>query len=208
MNYEILKEQYKDNKECLKIVNNYIEINNYNNRINEKIFGFLNKCSDLEEHSNHNYELQKTLELNKIYFQGYILESQICKSLKENNTNYSIQQLKQYIVENANNLGDEYSAYYEAIELYEMADEIEELIDEKIELEMTTIYGITDIIKDIENISKNDYENLYLTIKFNIENNYLNKNIIDSNIYELCISMLNDIFNYFISGYPEIGNFR
>lgn len=206
MNYEILKEQYKDKKECLKIVNNYIEINNYNNRINEKIFVFLNKCSKLEEHSNHNYELQKTLELNKIYFQGYILESQLCKSLKENNTNYSIGQLKQYILANANNLGEEYSAYYEAIELYEMADEIEELIDEKIELEMTIIYELTDKITEIENINNNEYENLYLKIKFNIENNYLNKNIIDSNIYQLCISMLNEIFNYFISGYPEISN--
>lgn len=206
MNYEILKEEYKGKKECLKIVNNYIDINNYNNRINEKIFVFLNKCSDLEEHSNHNYELQKTLELNKIYFQGFILESELCKSLKDNNTNYSIRKLKQYIITNANNLENEYSAYYEAIELYEMADEIEELIDEKIELEMTTIYDITDIITEIENINKNEYENLYLKIKFNIENNYLNKNIIDNNIYELCINMLNDIFNYFISGYPDISN--
>lgn len=206
MNYENLKEVYKDKNECLKIVNNYIEINNYNNRINEKIFVFLNKCSDLEEHSNHNYELQKTLELNKIYFQGYILESELCKNLKKNNTNYSIGQLKQYIITNANNLGDEYSSYYEAIELYEMADEIEELIDEKIELEMTTIYDIADIIIEIENINKNEYENLYLKIKFNLENNYLNKNIIDNNIYELCINMLNDIFNYFISGYPQVAN--
>jgi len=206
MNYENLKEVYKDKNECLKIVNNYIEINNYNNRINEKIFVFLNKCSDLEEHSNHNYELQKTLELNKIYFQGYILESELCKNLKENNTNYSIGQLKQYIITNANNLGDEYSAYYEAIELYEMADEIEELIDEKIELEMTTIYELTDIITEIENINKKEYENLYLKIKFQIETNYLNKNVIDNNIYELCISMLNEIFNYFISGYPQVAN--
>ena len=89
-----------------------------------------------------------------------------------------------------------------------MADEIEELIDEKIELEMTTIYDIADIITEIENINKNEYENLYLKIKFNIENNYLNKNIIDNNIYDLCISILNDIFNYFISGYPEILNYQ
>ena len=94
MNYEVLKEQYKDNIQSLNIINAIIEINKYNERINEKIFVFLNKCTELEEISNHNYELQKTLELNKIFFQGYVLDSDLCKYFKENNIpNYSIKQI-------------------------------------------------------------------------------------------------------------------
>lgn len=192
-----------DENVSVKVLETFIEVENYNQKINDKIFNFITKCSELEELSNHYYGIQKTLELNKNYFQGYVLESYLCNYLKENtNQDYSISQLKEFMNQYATNSSEDYSSYYLALELYEMADEIEELIENKIEYEMTFIYDFDSNIEKLE--ETNQYEELYNSIKDKLTNDLLNNNLIDDNSFGKLLLILNDSFNFFISGYPDI----
>lgn len=205
MNSENLINELEDNNYSTTILESYLEVENYNKKYSEKLFNFITRCSELEELSEHKYEIQKSLELNKIYFQGYILDSDICNYLKENtNSNYSIEQLRNFINQYENNSNEDLYSYHLALELYELADDIEQIVDDKIEYEMKKIYALTTLIENIENINSNNYEMLYLKIKKELTDNYLNKNLIDDKVFGICIQMLNDIFNYFITGYFDI----
>ncbi len=82
-----------------------LKLENYDKNIQEKLQDFITGCFSLKESSNGQYQVQKTIELNKIYFQGYVLDSKICKNLKEDNvTDYSLTTLKNYLNKNFNNL--------------------------------------------------------------------------------------------------------
>lgn len=60
------------------------------------------------------------------------------------------------------------------------------------------------ILRKIKYIDSNEYENLYNEIKNELNSKYLNQNLIDDKSYGICIKILNDIFNFYISGYPDI----
>ena len=90
-------------------------LDKYNKNIQDKLQDFVTGCYFLEESSNGKYQVQKTIELNKIYFQGYVLESPLCKKLRENNVDdYSLTDLKEYINKNFNDLEIDCTPYYEA----------------------------------------------------------------------------------------------
>lgn len=60
------------------------------------------------------------------------------------------------------------------------------------------------MINNIKNINNNDYEELYNQIINQLNDNYLNQNLIDDKSFSVCKQIINDIFNYYISGYPDI----
>lgn len=195
----------EDKNYSTSILESYIEVEKYNQQITEKLFNFTTKCSELEELSEHKYEIQKTIELNKIYFQGYVLDSDICNYIKDNTSNnYSISDLKNYMTMWEQNSNEDLTSYHMALELYELADSIEDLIDTKVEYEMKKLYELTSVIGEIENANGNEYEIIYNRIKGELTSNYLNLNLMDDNAFGICIQMLNDIFNYFMSGYIDI----
>ena len=37
-----------------------------------------------------------------------------------------------------------------------------------------------------------------------LRNNFFDKNLFDNNSYEICVKILNDIFEFYINGYPDI----
>ena len=55
----------------------------------------------------------------------------------------------------------------------------------------------------ISNIDKSKYEELYTMFKQQLDDFYRNKQL-DDQAYKICIQMLNDIFNFYINGYPLI----
>ena len=195
-----------ENKQSVSILETYIEVENYNKLIDEKLFNFVKECLKLEELSNHEYEIQRTLKLNKIYFQGYVSETNACSYLRKGNyTECSFEQLRNFL----NNYEQQYPSddltpYYKALELYEIADDIEQTIDDKIKLEMMKLYELDQTIDSIVDIDKNELEKIYYIVKDNIVNNYLNNNLMDDKSFNICIQMMNDVFNYYISGYPDI----
>ena len=84
-----------------------------------------------------------------------------------------------------------------------MLEEIEKLVDKKIEREISEISNIFNDIRNIQNIVSDEYEKLYFDSKNKINTEYKNNKINDM-AYNLCIQLLNDIFNFYMNGYPNI----
>ena len=121
----------------LKILESYVEIDKIHDEINNKMFNFITKATELIELSDDEFQIEKTLKLNKISLKGFILESPCCLSLNMNNIiNYSLQELKNYFIQYQNSFNEDCSKYYLAISLYELIEEIESLVDSKTNLEI------------------------------------------------------------------------
>ena len=132
------------------------------------------------------------------------MDSSCCINLNMNNIiNYSIQELKAYLMQYENKYNEDYSKYYLAVSLYELIEEIENLIDSKISLEIENLSRIIPNIKSIKEIDKAKYEEVYFNSK-NYINEYFKNLKLDEKTYDICIQSLNNIFNFYISGYPNI----
>lgn len=188
----------------VKILESYVEIDKIHDDINNKIFNFITKANELVELSEDNYQIEKTLMLNKISLKGYVLDSDLCKQLSENNLNdYSINELENYIIQYEKSFNIDYSQYLLSLSLYELIEDIENQVDSKIELEINELSNIIQNISDIKNIDKTNYENLYYNLKSQLDSCF-KENKLNEKSYGICIQILNDIFNFYISGYPNI----
>ena len=188
----------------VKILESYVEVDKINNDINNKIFDFITKANELVELSEDDYQIEKTLMLNKISLKGYVLDSDLCKQLSENNINdYSINELKNYIIQYERSFDTDYSQYLLALSLNELIEDVENQVDSKIELEMSELSNIIQNINDIKNTEKTNYEKLYYNFKSQLDDCF-KENKLDEKSYGICIQILNDIFNFYISGYPNI----
>lgn len=187
-----------------KILESYREIDKIYNDINNKLFSFITKANELVELSKDEYQIEKSLLLNKISLKGYVLDSELCIELDKNNmAEYSIDELQEYFNQYEKTYNVNCINYFLALSLYKQIEEIEKLVDTKISLE---IKELGKIILDINNISirdKSEYEKLYTMFKQQLDDYYRN-NQIDNQAYKICIQMLNDIFNFYINGYPLV----
>ncbi len=188
----------------LKILESYVEIDRIYDKISSKMFDFITNASELVELSEDDYQIEKTIKLNKISLKSYILDSTCCSSLRENNiTNYSIEKLKKFFDKYEKIYNEDLSKYHLALSLYEMLEEIEKLVDKKIELEISEISKIYGNVVNIKSMVSGEYEKLYFDSKNKIDTEYKDNKINDE-VYNLCIQFLNDIFNFYIGGYPNI----
>lgn len=183
-----------------------LKVSAYNKQIEEQLEDFTTGCYTLKETSAGKYQVQKTTILNKIHLQGYILDSKLCRQFKANNiTNYSLTNLRDYITKNYNNLDNDYTSYYQALSLYEKANNLEELIDDKIELEIDLLSNYE---KDIEKLKYQELKKeqlvaFYKEIKEKLVKKLTN-NIMASQTKNSILIILNDVFEFFWSGYPTI----
>ena len=188
----------------VKILESYVEIDKINDDINNKIFNFITKANELVELSEDDYQIEKTLMLNKISLKGYVLDSDLCNKLSENNINdYSINELKNYIIQYERSFDTDYSQYLLALSLYELIEDVEKQVDSKIELEISELSNIIQSISDIKNTDKTNYENLYYNFKSQLDACFKENKLAEKS-YGICIQILNDIFNFYINGYPNI----
>ena len=188
----------------VKILESYVEIDKIHDDINNKIFNFITKANELVELSEDDYQIEKTLMLNKISLKGYVLDSDLCNKLSENNINdYSINELKNYIIQYERSFDTDYSQYLLALSLYELIEDVEKQVDSKIELEISELSNIIQSISDIKNTDKTNYENLYYNFKSQLDDCFKENKLAEKS-YGICIQILNDIFNFYISGYPNI----
>ena len=193
-----------DNTFSLKILESYIEMDKIQNKINSEMFNFITKANELVELSEDDYQIEKTLKLNKISLKGYVLDSECCVNLSANNIkDYSINELKNYLIQYEKSFNVDYSNYFLALSLYEATEEIENLVDNKVNLEIQKINELIPNINNIKSISQNEFEKLYLNLKNQLDN-YFKANSLNEKSYNICIQILNDIFNFYINGYPNI----
>ena len=188
----------------VKILESYVEIDKLHDDINKAMFNFITNANELVNLSEDDYQIEMTLRLNKISLKGYVLDSELCTQLHENNiTDYSIDELKQYLTQYEKTYNTDCLKYLLALSLYEQVEQIEQLVDSKIDLEIKELSKIISDINNILNIDKSEYEKLYTNLKNQLDENYKNQEL-DEKSYSICIQILNDIFNFYISGYPNI----
>ncbi len=183
------------------IYKNYEKINK---KIHNDLFEYLTKASELVELSNDLYQIEKSIKLNKISLKDYILNSNCCLSLSSNNVrNYSLEELKKYLYDYEKISGDNCSSYFLAVSLFELLEEIENNVDQKINMEMDLLNKINNNIKEIKESNVN-YEQLYSKIDLEIKNDYSQK--IDVYSFKIIKILLDDIFDFYINGYPRINS--
>lgn len=190
----------------VKILESYVEIDKLHDDINKAMFNFITKANELVDLSEDDYQIEMTLRLNKISLKGYVLDSELCTQLHENNiTDYSIDELKQYLTQYEKKYNTDCLKYLLALSLYEQIEQIEQLVDSKIDLEIKELSKIISDINNILNTDKSEYEKLYTNLKNQLDEYYTNQKL-DEKSYNICVQILNDIFNFYINGYPNIPN--
>ena len=190
----------------VKILESYVEIDKLHDDINKAMFNFITKANELVNLSEDDYQIEMTLRLNKISLKGYVLDSELCTQLHENNiTDYSIDELKQYLTQYEKKYNTDCLKYLLALSLYEQIEQIEQLVDSKIDLEIKELGKIISGITTISNVDKSEYEKLYTNLKNQLDEYYTNQKL-DEKSYNICVQILNDIFNFYINGYPNIPN--
>lgn len=194
-----------NNEFFLQLSHLYDEINNLELNINNRMFDFVNKASELVTLSNDDYQIEKSLELNKISLKGYVLDSKCCSLLNNDYqiNNYSIDELKTYFVQYEQKNNEDCFKYLLALSLYEQIEQIESQVEHKINLELENIKKIIHNINEINNALYEDYEQLYFKFK-NQLSNCINSNKLDEKSFNIYIKILNDIFNFYTKGYPTI----
>lgn len=193
-----------DDNISLKIIDSFSKIEKINNDINYKLSNFIMNAKELVELSDGYYQIEKNLKLNKIFLKGFLLESSCCISLNNNNIiDYSLDELKNYLVKYEHDSGEDYSKYHLAVMLYKLIEDIEELVKLKVELEFKELSGIISNINEIKTIDKSNCDKFYVDIKSQLDN-YIKNNDFDEKTYSICMQMINDIFNFYINGYPNI----
>lgn len=195
----------------MNISNNILEIYNdkqkYDEQINSLMLDFMTKANELVEKSNDMYQIEHSIRLNEISLKDYILRSDFCVLLKQNNVvDYTIEELEQYMnnYEYQNSEFDMYK-YKLALSLYKELEKIKQIIDKKIDMEVSRIENIINSINGIKNINnKGEYQNLFNKVNIEIKQKYIDTNIIDDTASNYINQIINDIFNYYIDGYKNI----
>ena len=167
----------------IEILEIFTEKQNYDEKYNNLMFSFVTKAYELVDLSEDLYQLERTIKLNQISLKDYILNSEICSFLKNNNiNNYSIEDLKEFMQKYENQNISDITSYKLALELYEKLDEIKNIENAKIDYEINRMSNILQDIRNVENIDKDKYQYLYNRLLEQIKVKYLDNNFIDDKI--------------------------
>ena len=179
----------------IEILEIFAEKQKYDEKYNNLMFSFVTKAYELVDLSENLYQLEHTIKLNQISLKDYILNSEICSFLKNNDiNNYSIEDLRGFMQKYENQNISDIASYKLALELYEKLDEIKNIENTKINYEINRMSNILEDINNIESIDKDKYQDLYNHLLERIKEKYLDNNLIDDKINDYVIQMLNDIF--------------
>ena len=180
--------------ELITKINN--ECKKYDNKYNALLVNILSNAENLVDISNGVYQIEHNIRANKISLKDYLLNSDICTILKDNNiSNYSINELREYIARYNSNSTVSYSL---ALNLYEQFETLESIEKDKVEYEVNELKEIIDLV-DINKLSIDDLDSL------------LEKNISKIKMYSLSNNeliilnkLLQEIFSYYKYGEKKI----
>lgn len=206
----------------LKILQTAIEKLNHDKKYKDNMAKFIEDGQELTLLSDNVYQIEESIELNKISLKGYILESDLCKDLEEQGVeNYTLNDLKIYLDKYKAN-GINMLEIEKAISLYENIENIESLENEGINSlarNLGDIFGKKLLSKYNETIeTKNDgeiiinhisktreqYENDQKKVLEKIDELYVSDGILDRNAKQYATEMVNQVFNYYKNGNKKI----
>lgn len=169
------------------------------------LFTFLTNAYELVELSKGLYQIEHNIKLNQISLKDYILNSEICIWLKENNiSNYKIEDLKMFMSKYEKQTNKDISVYKLSLELYEKLEEMKNIENTKIKNELTKTSTLLTDLDKIKSIEKANYQILYNDLLQQIKTKYLDTNLIDEKAKNYFMEILNDIFSYYLYGNKEI----
>lgn len=181
------------NEMLINIIN---ETKKYDEKYNTLLANILSNAESLVDISNGVYQIEHTIRANKISLKDYVLNSDVCTILKDNNIhNYSIEELRNYIAKYNSQSTISYSL---ALNLYEEFEQLEKFEKDKVEYEVNSLKGLIDI-NDISKLSKDELDSLYERVIIKIKD-YSLSNDLEENMNII----INDIFNYYKNGNKEI----
>lgn len=189
----------------IEILEIFTEKQNYDDKFNNLMFNFVARAYELVDLSQDLYQVEHTIKLNKISLKDYILNSEVCNFLKDNNvSNYSIQDLKEFMDRYEKQNISDITSYRLALDLYEKLEELENLESQKIDYEITRLSNILEEVSEIKNTNKEQYQKLYNDILLQVKEKYLDNNLIDDKMNNYIVQILNDIFNFYLYGNKEV----
>ncbi len=179
--------------------NKIFEIGNikkeYEKQYDTLLSSILEKANTLVGMSDGMYQIEQSIQYNLISIKDYILRSDFCNILKDNNiTNYSIGDLKNYM---SSYDTSEMNQYRIAIELYEDFENLGELEYKRVDYEIERLNEFLDIDK-IKNIDRRQYNDLYKALTSEVDTKYSNQISVESS--NILKDTLKDIFNFYIHG--------
>ena len=196
----------KENDFNNKILEIWNKREEFEKKYHSYLFTFLNKAYELVDLSKGLYQVEKTIRLNQISLKDYVLNSEVCVFLKENNiSNYSIDDLKKYMLNYEQQYSMNISSYMLALELYEQLDVIKNIEISKIEYEINMVSNLFQDISKIKQTDKEQYPVLYNNLLEQVRVISFNNNLIDANRNHYIVQIINEIFHYYLYGNKEIG---
>lgn len=176
--------------ELMTKINN--EYKKYDDEYNTLLSNILSNAENLVDISNGVYQIEHSIRANKISLKDYVLNSDICTILKDNNiSNYSINELREYIARYNSNSTISCSL---ALNLYEQFEALESIEKNKIEYAVNELDKIIDL-RDINKLSIDELNNLYQRVLSYIANYSFEDNILND-----IKKIIDDIFNYYKNG--------
>lgn len=207
----------------IKIYQTYIEASIQNTKYNELMLDYIGKANDFVEVTQGAYQVEETLDDNKLGFKGHILDSDLVRELESRGiTDYTIDELSQLASEYSVNFGKDISDINMAIDLYKKTDELEDI--EKHQME-TISRNLGDILgKDIVSnttekgiiqsdgkaiIQLNDKTPEQLQSDYHkalqkIDELYVNEGVLDLKTKNATTQMLNELFSYYTNGNKKV----
>lgn len=160
------------------------------------LINILSNAETLVDMSSGVYQIEHTIRANKISLKDYVLNSDICAILRNNNiSNYSIEDLRNYISKYSSQSTIPYTF---ALNLYEDFEKLEKWEKDKIEYELNSLNGLIDV-SNISILLKQELDILYEQVLMKIKTFSLNTEA------QVIVNLLiNDIINYYKYGNKEI----
>ena len=178
------------------IINITNESKKYDEKYNTLLVNILSNAESLVDISNGVYQIEHTIRANKISLKDYVLNSDICAKLRNNNiSNYSIEDLRNYISKYSSQSTIPYTF---ALNLYEDFEKLEKCEKDKIEYELNSLNGLIDV-SNISILLKQELDILYEQVLMKIKTFSLN-----TEAQAIVNLLINDIINYYKYGNKEI----
>jgi len=196
-NDDTLNENQKNTR--IIILTMFIDNKMFCQSYSNQIYLCLQSCGELVELLDGLYQVEATLELNRISLKGLILESSLCKMLDNNKIEYTLLDLKKCLYQFMDNENIDFEVIEKEILLYETIDNL--ILVEKMQMD-EIVYKINDILKLDLSFENTIDSSLLLQSKNKIMievRKLLELNVLDQETYIMFDNLVNQVLNFYLN---------
>lgn len=192
----------------------YDSLYNLNNEIskNDKEYAklyvdFLTAANNFAAKTSYKYMPQKTIEKNKLSIRGFVMESDFVKKLNEAGIfNFTFSEIKEHFVNYQTKLGYIVEDINDAFNLYNLVDGLANNENKKLNMIVKTFNTLFPEIKipSLKRINKDNIDSFHESVSNNLKVNYLDKNLINNELYVFVEGLYDYVFNFIVNGYKQL----